>query len=85
MIWLIVGISAAVLTTFSFIPQVTKIIKTRSASDISLTTLLQLSCGVFLWALYGLHIKDVIIIIANSVMLATLITAIFLYFKYRHK
>jgi MtN3 and saliva related transmembrane protein len=82
MIWLAVGISAATLTTLSFIPQVVKILKTKSASDISLATLLQLSFGVFLWALYGIHIKDAIIITANSVMLVTLLAAICLYFKY---
>jgi len=83
MIWSMVGITAATLTMFSFIPQIGKIIKTKSASDISLITLIQLSCGVSLWILYGIHIKDAIIITANSLTLATLVTAISLFFKYR--
>ena len=83
MIWLIVGIAAASLTAFSFIPQIVKIVKRRSAADVSLVTLLQFFCGVFLWLLYGIHLKDAIIITANSVMLTTLTIVIGLFFKYR--
>ena len=56
--------------------------KTKSAKDVSLVTLLQLSIGVSLWAAYGIHIKDAIIIIANGVTLVTLIILLFLYFNY---
>lgn len=77
--------SAAVLTMFSFIPQVVKIARTKSASDVSLITLVQLSCGVFLWLLYGFHLKDAIIIIANAVTLVSLLIAIYLFFKFREK
>lgn len=83
MIWSIIGISAAVLTMFSFVPQVVKILRTKAASNVSLITLLQLSCGVFLWMLYGLHLRDAIIIIANGVTLITLVYAIILYFHFR--
>jgi len=83
MIWTIVGMSAAVLTMFSFVPQVVKILNTRSAKDMSLITLVQMTCGVTLWTLYGIHLKDSIIIVANSVFLVTLITAICLFFRYR--
>ncbi len=83
MIWTIVGMSAATLTMFSFLPQAIKILKTKSASDVSLITLIQMSSGVLLWTFYGIHLKDLIIIIANVVMLTTLVVTMGLFFKYR--
>lgn len=82
MVWLIIGSSAAVLTMFSFIPQIIKVIKTKSAKDVSLITLVQLSLGVSLWIAYGIHLKDTIIITANAITLSTLIILLFLYLSY---
>lgn len=82
MAWIIVGLSAAVLTMFSFIPQIIKVSKTKSAKDVSLVTLIQLSVGVSLWIAYGIHLKDKIIIMANTITLITLIILLFLYFNY---
>jgi len=82
MFWTIIGSSAAVLTMFSFIPQIIKTMKTKSAKDVSLVTLFQLSLGVSLWIVYGIYLKDIIIITANSVTLTTLIILLFLYFNY---
>jgi MtN3 and saliva related transmembrane protein len=82
MLWTIVGSTAALLTMFSFFPQIFKILKTKSARDMSLVTLLQLSSGVSLWILYGLYLKDAIIITANSVTLISLIILLSLYFIY---
>jgi MtN3 and saliva related transmembrane protein len=80
--WTLIGFSAACLTMFAFIPQIVKVSKTKSAKDVSLVTLIQLSFGVFLWILYGIHLKDVIIITANSITLTSLIILLFLYFSY---
>ena len=82
MLWRAIGTMAAVLTMFSFLPQIFKVIKTRSGRDLSLVTLLQLSLGVFLWIIYGLYRKDGIIITANAVTLLSLIVLLFLYFNY---
>ncbi len=82
MLWLLVGSSAAALTMFSFIPQIIKILKTKSAKDVSLVMLLQLSLGVSLWIMYGIYRKDRIIITANSVTLVTLLILLYLYFNY---
>jgi MtN3 and saliva related transmembrane protein len=82
MFWSIIGSSAAVLTMFSFIPQIIKTMKTKSAKDVSLLTLFQLSLGVSLWIVYGIYLKNIIIITANSVTLTTLIILLFLYFNY---
>ncbi|MDD5108716.1 MAG: SemiSWEET transporter [Candidatus Omnitrophica bacterium] len=82
MFWTIIGILAAILTTFSFIPQIARSLRTRSVKDVSLITLFQLSAGVFLWIIYGIYRKDPIIILANAVTLLTLSWLIFLYFKF---
>lgn len=81
--WSLIGFSAAFLTMFAFIPQIIKVLKTKSVKDVSLVTLLQLSLGVLLWIAYGIHLKDTIIIIANSVTLTTLIILLYSYFNYR--
>lgn len=83
--WTIIGLCAASLTMFGFIPQIIKVFRNKSAKDVSLMTLLQLSLGVSLWIAYGAHLKDATIIMANSVTLATLIVLLFLYFNYRRR
>jgi MtN3 and saliva related transmembrane protein len=77
--WLLVGFSAAFLTMFAFLPQIIKVIKTKSVKDVSLMTLVQLGFGVSLWIIYGVHLKDVTIIMANSVTLLSLIILLSLY------
>jgi len=83
MIGTIIGLTAATLTMFAFIPQIIKMVKTKSAKDVSLITLIQLSLGVSLWIIYGIFIKDFVVILANSITLASLITLLFLYFSYQ--
>jgi len=83
--WTIIGVGAAVLTMFSFIPQIIKVLKNKSAKDVSLITLLQLSSGVTLWIVYGIYLRDGVIIIANSVTLVTLLILLYLYFNYRRR
>ena len=81
--WYLVGAVAALLTTFGFVPQILKMRRTRSVEDVSLLTLVQFSIGVIIWGIYGLHLRDVIIVTANIVSLMILITALILYFRYR--
>ena len=78
-----IGSGAAFLTMFGFVPQIIKIQKTKSVEDVSLHMLLQFALGMLLWLLYGIHIKDSILIIANAVSFVSLIMAIVLFFKYR--
>jgi MtN3 and saliva related transmembrane protein len=83
MLWTVIGVIAATLTMFSFIPQIVKVLKTKSARDVSIITISQLSLGVTLWIVYGIARLDPIIITANTVTLATLIITLFLYFRYK--
>ena len=82
MYWPLIGTTAAVLTMFSFVPQIVKVLKTKSAKDVSITTLFQLSLGVSLWIAYGVHLKNMIIIMANAITLATLMVLLSLYFNF---
>jgi MtN3 and saliva related transmembrane protein len=81
--WELIGSGAALLTMFGFVPQIFKIYRTESVEDVSFTMLFQFTIGIFLWLLYGVHIKDRILIIANMISFTTLVVALGLYLKYR--
>ncbi|MFA5308879.1 MAG: SemiSWEET family transporter [Dehalococcoidales bacterium] len=82
-VWTIVGICAAALTSFSFLPQVTKILKCRSARDVSHITMWQLTAGNALWLTYGIGRHDWVIIGANIVAISILVAGLALYYRFR--
>lgn len=65
----LIGYIAACLTTFSFLPQAIKTLKTKDTSALSLGMYSIFSGGVFLWLLYGLLISNWPIVAANFVTL----------------
>lgn len=67
----IIGYIAATLTTFSFLPQVIKIVKTKQTQDISLFMYIIFNIGVFLWLTYG------ILAVLWPVIIANIITSMF--------
>ena len=81
--WYAVGAVAALLTTFGFVPQIFKMRQTRCVKDVSLVTLCQFLIGVTIWAVYGVHLGDVVIVSANVVSFVILMIAISMYFRYR--
>lgn len=81
--WELVGWCAALLTMFGFVPQIFKIYRSHSVSDVSLVMLLQFSLGMFLWLLYGLYIQDPILIVSNTISFLTLLVTTGMYMKYR--
>ena len=66
----LVGFTAASLTTFAFVPQVVRTIRTRDTAAISLWTYLLFCAGVALWLAYGVLRADLPVILANVVTLA---------------
>lgn len=82
--WTSIGSIAALLTMFGFVPQVIKMFRTKFVRDLSFGMLVQISIGVSLWILYGIHIRDPIVIFANIVTLIILIITIALYLLYRN-
>ncbi len=69
MIEQMVGYVAGFLTTVSFLPQVIKVWKSRSAKDISLGMFVLFTLGVSLWLVYGVMLGGAPIIVANAVTL----------------
>lgn len=65
----LLGLLAGTLTTCSFLPQVLKTWRSRSAADISLVMFSLFSLGVLIWLIYGLMINAAPIIIANAITL----------------
>jgi len=65
----VVGFIAAILTTFAFVPQVVKVWRTRSTSDISIWMYSLFTLGVALWLVYGILINAWPVILANTVTL----------------
>ena len=79
---MLVGLAAGFLTTISFVPQITKILKTKSAEDVSKKMFIAVAVGVALWLAYGIMLKQWPIIIWNSVSLVLASAIIALKFKY---
>jgi MtN3 and saliva related transmembrane protein len=66
----VIGLVAGALTTLSFLPQVIKTWRTRSARDISLGMFAAFCVGVLLWICYGIRLRAAPIVIANALTLA---------------
>jgi MtN3 and saliva related transmembrane protein len=72
------GLAAGTLTTIAFVPQLARILRTRSASDISWWMFGIFSVGVALWLWYGILLGALPVIVANVVTLALAIAILFL-------
>ncbi|GAB4296468.1 MAG: SemiSWEET transporter [Thiohalomonadaceae bacterium] len=79
----LLGLLAGTLTTASFLPQVIKTWRSRSAGDISLVMFALFSLGVLLWIVYGFTVGAVPVIVANGITL--LLSLTILIFKIRYK
>jgi MtN3 and saliva related transmembrane protein len=79
----ILGLIAATLTTFSFIPQMIKTWQSKSAKDVSYIMLITFNIGIFLWLIYGISLQALPIILANGATLFFNIIILWLKIKYR--
>ncbi len=80
-----IGWLAAVGTTVSFVPQLVRVWRLRSAREISLITFLVFSVGVFLWLLYGIFAHSMPIILANGITLAISLAILALKIRFDRK
>lgn len=78
-----IGSIAVILTTFAFLPQVIKVIKTKDTESIALGMYLMQVLGIALWLAHGLIIHDLPLILANSV--SFILSAIILAYKIKYK
>lgn len=65
--WNLIAALAAVLSAVQLIPQARNAIKADELKGISLTTFLIISFTTMLWMLYGIHLEDIAIIVANGI------------------
>ncbi len=77
------GIVAGLCTNISFIPQILRIRKLRSAEEFSLLFLAILLSGAGLWLLYGVFIDSLAVKAANAVAFVEVLTIIISKLKYR--
>lgn len=73
-----VGLLAGCCTTAAFVPQLVKIWRSRSASDISYGMYLVFIFGVALWLGYGIAIGSRPMVLANAVVLVQAIAVVIL-------
>ena len=64
-----IGYIAAFCTTTAFVPQIIRVLKLRSAREISLGMAVIFSFGVTMWLVYGLMLHSWPVIIANAATL----------------
>ncbi len=74
----LLGFIGGALVTFSFIPQLIRVFRLRSAREISILFTILLLLGVILWLVYGIYFSLLPVIIWNAitaVLAATLLGA----------
>lgn len=81
----LIGSGAAICTTISFVPQLIRVYRLKSAHEISLIMFLVFSFGVFLWLLYGIFIRSFPVILANGFTLSLSLAILMLKISYDRK
>jgi len=76
------GFAAAFCTTAAFVPQLVRVLRLRSARDISLPTFILFSTGVLLWLLYGLYTGSKPVIASNAVTLVLSVSILVLKLRF---
>ena len=79
---IMMGYFAGFLTTISFLPQVVKTWKSRSASDLSWGMFSVFSVGVMFWLVYGFLIQEPPIIFWNTVTLVLVLAILTMKLKF---
>lgn len=81
----LIGYSAATMTTISFVPQLLRVIKLRSARDVSLGMFVIFTTGTAFWLVYGWLCGSVPVTCANAVTFSLSLAILMLKLKYdRH-
>ncbi|MGC6437638.1 MAG: SemiSWEET family sugar transporter [Flavobacteriaceae bacterium] len=78
-----IGLLAAALTTYSFLPQVYKTWHTKDVSAFSLTTFSLFFIGIVCWLVYGICKDSLSMILANSITMVSSLIILILIVKYR--
>jgi len=81
----LIGFLAGGLTTASFLPQVVKTARSRSARDISEAMLIVFLIGLALWTFYGVQVGSAPIIAANVITIALVAAILAMKVRFRDK
>lgn len=65
--WEIWGITAGLITSSGFIPQIIKGYRSKSLEDLSYLLNTFLAAGMGMWLVYGIVIRSVSVIVANII------------------
>ena len=79
----ILGYSAGFITSLTFLPQVIKTWKEKSAKDISLMMFIIAAVNEVMWIVYGVLLNNWVIILTNSIVLTMSMIMIFLKLRYK--
>lgn len=79
----ILGYTAGAITAFTFLPQVIKTWKEKSAKNVSLAMFLIAFINEAMWIAYGFLINSWVIVSTNVVMIIMCTTMIVLKLKYK--
>jgi MtN3 and saliva related transmembrane protein len=77
-----IGYAASAITVLTFLPQVIKTWKEKSAKDVSLMMFIIAIVNEVLWITWGILINNKIVIITNVLMVIMASTMVFLKLKY---
>jgi MtN3 and saliva related transmembrane protein len=80
-----IGYVAATLTTISFLPQLIRVVKLRSARDISLGMFLIFTTGTGFWLIYGIVSHSPPVWIANALTFALSLSILILKLRFDHE
>ena len=76
------GYAAAFCTAAAYVPQVVRIVRTRSTKDISLGMFLVMNFGLVCWLIYGFSIWSWPVIVANGATMVMTLTVLAFKLKY---
>ena len=80
-----IGLAAAGLTTFSFMPQMVRTYRTKSMGDVSRYLMGMFATGTALWMAYSIFKGDLVIIGANATATAFNLILLHMKIEYRTK
>ena len=76
------GYAAGAITSLTFLPQVVKTWKEKSAKDVSLMMFIIAAINEVMWIVYGALLDNWVIILTNAIVLAMSLTMIWLKLRY---
>lgn len=79
----VLGYAAGAITSLTFLPQVIKTWREKSAKDVSLLMFIIAAVNEVMWIAYGALLDNWVIILTNAIVLAMSLTMIYLKFRYK--